>query len=163
MRGDIMLDDRLKELDIKKTELANYLEISRPTMYKYIELYDSNNLSEINKKVLKLFDFITENKLIGKNNVISYILNNLTNVKELESNDEINLFKNVRKYMIDNQNSEKSQFFDLASKNKNFDIVIHYLMEIAQLLKKKNLSEEEIELLKPYNEIINKYIAKEEE
>ena len=65
--------------------------------------------------------------------------------------------------MIDNQNSEKSQFFDLASKNKNFDIVIHYLMEIAQLLKKKNLSEEEIELLKPYNEIINKYIAKEEE
>lgn len=163
MRGDIMLDDRLKELDIKKTELANYLEISRPTMYKYIELYDSNNLSEINKKVLKLFDYITENKLIGKNNVISYILNNLTNVKELESNDEINLFKNVRKYMIDNQNSEKSQFFDLASKNKNFDIVIHYLMEIAQLLKKKNLSEEEIELLKPYNEIINKYIAKEEE
>lgn len=158
-----MLDDRLKELDIKKTELANYLEISRPTMYKYIELYDSNNLSEINKKVLKLFDYITENKLIGKNNVISYILNNLTNVKELESNDEINLFKNVRKYMIDNQNSEKSQFFDLASKNKNFDIVIHYLMEIAQLLKKKNLSEEEIELLKPYNEIINKYIAKEEE
>lgn len=158
-----MLDDRLKELDIKKTELANYLEISRPTMYKYIELYDSNNLSEINKKVLKLFDYITENKLIGKNNVISYILNNLTNVKELESNDEINLFKNVRKYMIDNQNSEKSQFFDLASKNKNFDIVIHYLMEIAQLLKKKNLSEEEIELLKPYNDIINKYIIKEEE
>ena len=97
MRGDIMLDDRLKELDIKKTELANYLEISRPTMYKYIELYDSNNLSEINKKVLKLFDYITENKLIGKNNVISYILNNLTNVKELESNDEINLFKNCWK------------------------------------------------------------------
>ena len=55
----MMLEDRLKELDIKKTELANYLDISRPTMYKFIESYDNGEFETINKKVLKLFDYIS--------------------------------------------------------------------------------------------------------
>ena len=152
-----MLDDKLKELDIKKTELANYLNISRPTMYKFIDLYENGNKGEINKKVLKLFEYIADNEMIGKNNVIGYILNNLTDVKELESKEETDLFKNVRKYMLDNPNNEKSQFLELACKKSSYDLIIHYLMEITPLLRKKSLSDEEKNLLKPYMEIIEKY------
>ena len=35
-----MLRERLKNMEIKITELADYLQISRPTMYKFIEYYD---------------------------------------------------------------------------------------------------------------------------
>lgn len=152
-----MLDDRLKELDIKKTELANYLDISRPTMYKFIESYDNGEFETINKKVLKLFDYISNNELIGKNNVINYILNNIAEVKEMESKEEVDLFKNVRRYILANPDSEKSRFLDLACQKTNYDLIIHYLVEITPLLKKRKLTVEEEELLKPYNDIIDKY------
>ena len=152
-----MLEYRLKELDIKKTELANYLDISRPTMYKFIESYDNGEFDTINKKVLKLFDYMTTNELIGKNNVINYILNNIAEVKEMETKEDVELFKNVRRYILANPESEKSKFLDLVCQKTNYDLVIHYLVEITPLLRKRKLSAEEEELLKPYNEIIKKY------
>jgi predicted transcriptional regulator len=158
-----MLEEKLKELDIKKTELANYLNISRPTMYKFIDLYDSGNRNEINKKVLKLFDYITDNDMIGKNNVIGYILNNLADVKELETKDETDLYKNIRKYVLENPNSEKSQFLELVCKKTSYDLVIHYLIEITPLLRKKSLTKKEKDLLIPYREIIEKYTIDHEE
>ncbi len=157
-----MLEERLKELDIKKTELANYLDISRPTMYKFIEYYETGQFDNINKKVLKLFDYITNNNLIGKNNVINYILTNIADVKELEVKEETALFKEIRRYVLNNPDSEKSQFLELACKKTNYDLVIHYLMDITPLLKKKTLTDEEVEMLKPYNDIINKYILEKE-
>lgn len=159
-----MLENRLKELDIKKTELANYLNISRPTMYKFIELYDNCEFKAINRKVLKLFDYISNNELIGKNNVINYILTNIAEVKEMEAKEEVDLFKNVRRYIIDNPDSEKSRFLDLACQITNYDLIIHYLVEITPLLKKEKISIEEEEFLKPYNDIVRKYtINKTEE
>lgn len=152
-----MLDDRLKDLDIKKTELASYLDISRPTMYKFIESYDNGEFETINKKVLKLFDYISNNALIGKNNVINYILNNIAEVKEMESKEEVDLFKNVRRYILANPDSEKTKFLDLVCKKTNYDLIIHYLVEITPLLKKRKLTAEEEKLLKPYNDIISKY------
>ena len=153
-----MLKERLSDLDIKITELANYLNISRPTMYKFIDYYESGNHNDINKKILKLFNYIVENPLIGKNNVINYILNNLADIKDMEAKEESDLYKDVRKYILDNPDSEKSKFLNLCCKKGNYDIVIHYLMEISPLLKKSKLSDEEIEKLKNYKDIINMYI-----
>ena len=159
-----MLEDRLKDLDIKKTELANYLNISRPTMYKFIESYDNGDFEVINKNVLNLFDYITKNTLIGKNNVINYILTKIVDVKEMESKEETDLFKNVRRYILSNPNSEKSKFLDLVCQKTNYDLIIHYLIEITPLIKKKKLTVEESNLLKPYMDIISKYtINKTEE
>jgi DNA-binding XRE family transcriptional regulator len=158
-----MLEDKLRDLDIKKTELASYLNISRPTIYKFIESYDSGEYDTINKKILKLFDYITSNELIGKNNVINYILNNIADVKELESKEEIDMFKDVRRYILSNPNSEKSHFINLACQKTNYDLVIHYLVEITPLLKKRKLSTEEEEVLKPYKDIISKYTLNKHE
>ena len=65
-----MIRDRLKELEIRITELADYLQISRTTLYKFIELYDSGQQKDVNPSVRKLFDFIENNELIGKKNVM---------------------------------------------------------------------------------------------
>ena len=48
-----MLKERLKDMDIRITELAEYLQVSRPTMYKFIDYYEEHSFDLINKKVLK--------------------------------------------------------------------------------------------------------------
>ncbi|MCL2598585.1 MAG: hypothetical protein FWD76_01565 [Firmicutes bacterium] len=65
--------ERLQQLQMRTSELATYLEISRPTLYKYIELYDAGVRDGINKRVLKLLGYIDENKAIGKRGIIAYV------------------------------------------------------------------------------------------
>lgn len=159
-----MLRERLREIDLRITELADYLQVSRPTMYKFIEYYDNTNFDLINRKVLRLFNYIVENELAGKKNIVSYILNNLTEVKELGSSEDKSVIKNIKNYIISNPDSQKSKFFELCSKKTTYDEVLIYLMEIYPLLKKKNLTEQEMARIQPYNEIKDKIkILKKEE
>ena len=97
-----MLKDRIKEMDLKMTELADYMQISRPTLYKFIECYDNQKFDVINNKVLKLFNYITENELVGKKTVISYILNNLVEVKPLGEKHDVSVVNRIKKYMLEN-------------------------------------------------------------
>ena len=155
-----MLRDRLKSMDLKITELADYLQISRPTMYKFIEYYDSQEFDLINKNVLKLFNYINEHELIGRKNVINYILTKLTDVKEMGDSDDIDVIKIIKKYIISNPESKKSQFLITCATRDDFDDVISYLVKIAPLLKKRKFTNEEQLLLEPFinfkKEILNK-------
>lgn len=152
-----MLRERFKGIDLKITELADYLQISRPTMYKFIDMYDAHNFTNINKKVLKLFNYINNNDLIGKKNVVNYILTNLADVKELGEKEDTADIIIVKKYLISNPDSEKTQFIINSCKKSGYDMFIHYIMEIASLLKKKELTEDELNKLKPYKEILELY------
>ena len=152
-----MLRERFRNMDLKITELADYLQISRPTMYKFIDMYEINEFSGINKKVLKLFNYINNNELIVKKNVINYILTYLTDVKELGEKEDTEDIKLVKKYLISNPNSEKTQFIINCSKKSSYDMIIHYIIEVSSLHKKKELSEEEKRKLELYYQIINLY------
>lgn len=156
-----MIKDRLKELDIKITELASYLNISRPTMYKFIEMYDeSDNHKEIKKQVLRLFDYINSNPYIDKSNVINYILNRISKPADLESEDNYAVYRDVKKYILNNPSSEKTQFINLIIRDSSFDMAIHYLMEISNLSKINETSLEQEEFLKPYKDINDFYQKK---
>ena len=39
--------EQLKEKDIKITELADYLGITRPTLYKFIDIFDDGKIKGI--------------------------------------------------------------------------------------------------------------------
>ena len=157
MRGDKMLREKLKEIELKITELADYLQISRPTMYKYIESYDNGDYSDINNKVLKLFNYIMSNPLVGKKVVINYIFTNLVEVKEMETKDENKSYVAIKKYILENPDSEKSEFIKLIVQKSVFDNMISYMMEVYPLLRKRKLTDEEIEKLKIIDEINDKY------
>lgn len=150
-----MLKERLKEIDLRITELADYLQISRPTMYKFIDYYDERNFDLINRKVLRLFNYVMENELAGKKNVVSFILNNLVDIKELESTDEQKGFKNIRKFIVSNPESKKIQFFNICVKTDIFDDLVYYLVDIYPLIGKKNLTDEEKSLLENFQRIKN--------
>lgn len=163
MRRNTMIKERLKELEIKITELANYLQISRPTMYKFIDSYDCGNRKEVNKNVQKLFDYIENNSLIGKRQVINFILSKMTVVHDTDTPDVNSLIQSVREYISNNPSSEKTQFIELISKQSQFDLAIHYLMEIKPLLKKKKLTDEEELKLSIYQQIMSIYTQPKKE
>lgn len=150
-----MIKERLKDIELKITELSDYLQISRPTMYKFIEAYDSGDNSTVNKNVLKLFKYIDENPLIGKKSVVSYILTNLVEEKELGDSSENRLYNQIKRYIIANPESTKTQFIELTIQKTDFDDAIKYLLKIYPLLRKRKLSDEEIAFLKPYDDIAN--------
>ena len=119
-----MIKERLKDIDLKITELSDYMQISRPTMYKFIEAYDDGNSSRINKHVLKLFKYIDENPLIGKKTVVSYILTNLVEEKELGDTAENRIYNQIKRYLISNPESVKSQFIELVVQKTDYDDAI---------------------------------------
>ncbi|MBQ8684900.1 MAG: hypothetical protein IJ514_01865 [Clostridia bacterium] len=149
-----MLKEKIKEMDLRVTELADYLQLSRPTMYKFIEYYDQENFGSINKSVLKLFNFISENELVGRKAVIAYILNNLVEVKPLGENTEVSLLNRLRKYLVANPDAKKSKFIENCVLNEDFDEILCYLYEASVLLKKKSLTEADKVFLETYYKMI---------
>ena len=150
-----MIKSRLKEMDFKITELAEYLQITRPTLYKFIDDYDQGKFETINKRVLKLFRYIDKNPLAGKKTVLTFILTNLVVEKEMGEEDEVSKFTKIKKYILENPSSDKTAFIDLIISRKDFDTIVSFLMEIYPLLKKRKLSDEEIRKLKPYDLFMN--------
>ena len=149
-----MLRNRLKDLDLKITELADYLQISRPTMYKFIEYYDDNEFDLINKKVLKLFNYINENELIGKKNVINFILSNLVELKSLDdpSDDTI---KKIRKLIHSNPESKRIILIKYLINSKFYDNIISYLIKVNELSNKNELTKDDENYIEPYKNFIN--------
>ena len=151
-----MLRERIKQMDIKVTELSDYLQVSRPTMYKFIEYYDEQSFDLINRKVLKLFNYISENEFIGKKTVISYILNNLVELKPIGEKNDVTVINKLRKNIVENPDSKKSKFLEMCVTTTFFDELINYLPDIAEISKKRKRSDEEQRLLDSYRDFIEK-------
>ena len=141
-----MIRDRLKQIELKISDLADYLQISRPTLYKYIESYDAKDFSSVNDKVVQLFNYIEKNPLAGKKTVVNFILTNL-------GPEDNAVFSKIKKYLIENPDSTKTQFIKMFVQKSDFDEVAEYLLKIQPILRNRTPTQEEIELLKPYDEI----------
>lgn len=149
-----MLRERLKSMEISITELADYMQVSRPTMYKFIEYYDDLKFDLINKRILKLFNYISEHELAGKKNVVNYILSYLVELKNDDNEQDIT--DAVRKYILSNPESKKSHFLISCASQHSFDSIIPYLLKIEPLLRKRKLTEDEKFVLQPYIEFKDK-------
>lgn len=147
-----MIRERLKEIELKITELADYLQLSRPTMYKFIEYYDNSEFDLINKKVLKLFNYINDNPLVGKRSVVNYILSNFVFLKEVVVDSETEIIQKIKRHIISNPESKKSKFICEISSRDTFDDIIPFLVEISCLMKKKKLTDNEMKKLSIYKE-----------
>lgn len=150
----MMIKTRLKDVEIKITELADYLQISRPTMYKFIEMYDAGDKSSLSKGIIDLFNYIEKNQYIGRKNVLTYIFDNLAKVEVDESIPNAKDLSIVKEYISKNGDSEKTKFLVNCCRRNTFDELIHYLITVEPILKKKKITNEEEKLLEPYNDFI---------
>lgn len=146
--------ETLRELDIKISELASYLRTSRPTMYKYIDAYETGDRKSIAKPVYDVFSYIDRHKeVIGKNNVINYILRNYDADKLMDDgvlDPELSLVKKLKSHIAKKgMDNDKTAFIRLILSDNHLDKVIPYLVEIHPLLAKEKLSVEEKNKLEP--------------
>ena len=63
------------------------------------------------------------------------------------------VFSKIKKYLIENPDSTKTQFIKMFVQKSDFDEVAEYLLKIQPILRNRTPTQEEIELLKPYDEI----------
>ena len=105
---------------------------------------------------MELFNYITENEFIGKKSVISYILNNLVEVKPLGDNKESEVINLFRQYIVENHNSKKSKFLELCVTSQYYDDIIIVLSEISDIDKRRKRTPREKELLEIYKEFLRK-------
>ncbi len=66
----------LRNYDISFVELQQLTGLSRPTLYKYIELYNENRLISVRNDCIKLFDFISKNPSIDKSDIFLFYKTN---------------------------------------------------------------------------------------
>lgn len=145
-----LLREKIKELDIRIMDLAKYMEMSRPTIYKYIEMYETGHRNEIESKVLSVFEYIDNNENIGKTNVIKFILENISKIEENISEKEKKKIQ-IRN-LLKHQNKTKEDFIYLISEDNFFDPILDYLIRCRNIADKK-ITEEEYEFIKPLEEL----------
>lgn len=144
-----LLRDKIRDLDLRISDLAEYLKISRPTLYKYIDMYEEGNRNTIDTKILNLFDYIQNGKNIGNNNVIYYIMNNIiqnSNTNTMEEDKKMKI-----KSLLKTENIVKEDFIYMLTEDSFFDSILDYLMKCKKISTdtNKKLSDEDYEFIYP--------------
>ena len=134
--------EKMREMDLRITELSEYFHISRVTLYKYIDMYESGTKDGIDSKVRDLFDYIEKTPNIGKRNVVNWILLNTTPDSNNKSDDIVNL---VNQYQSNkNRSEDKIKFLKNILSSSEMDALIPYLNSCMGLLEKESLSDDEV-------------------
>lgn len=119
-----LLRERLKEIDLRLVDLAELLKISRPTAYKFIELYEIGQRDKFDSKILRFFDYVCQND-INKMDAISFILNNIS-IPENQSNEDK---KQQITNLLKKDNEVKVNFIEKLTQVDIFDPILGYLLE----------------------------------
>ena len=127
---------RMRELNIKMTELSEYIKVSRPTLYKYIESYESGNLDSIPDRVVSLFRLM-DNPDVTKEQVVTFTI---TTFSEGDSTDPKDV---IRRYLSDPSSSaDKTELMYKLATTDCLDDIIPYLNECIDILSEKRTDNE---------------------
>ena len=96
------------------SELSRIINISRPTLYKYVEAYENDStFNIIPTKILDLLNFIYSDKVNDKYDILEYYVVNFEKSNDASIIDEIktliisdNIFKIKLREFIDNYYSD---------------------------------------------------------
>ena len=154
--------EKIRELDIRLTELADYLKISRSSLYNYLEYYEAKDKKAIPADILKLFQYIDKSKTISKEMVMNYIMTHFSVIEGRSTRDDVILFLNS----VEDDNF-KLAFIEKLVKTEYMDSLIPYLTKCFELLEKEDLSNTDIIQLAKYvifkNDIESNNIASADE
>lgn len=134
-----MMKERLRDLNIKTTELAEYMRLSRPSIYKYLDFYDSKRYKDVPEKVLRTFKYIDRSKNLTKGQIISFIIYEFA---DLESSDRK---ETIRSYLLaKGPNDPKIELMHALITTDELDVLVPMLSNTAKILDGGVSSESEI-------------------
>jgi len=64
----------LHDMGLNITEISEIMDVSRPTMYKFIDSYENGDRDKIDQNVLKFFDSVKRNPKMKKKDALYYAL-----------------------------------------------------------------------------------------
>ena len=128
---------RMRELNIKMTELSEYIKVSRPTLYKYIESYESGDLESIPDRVVSLFRMMDRPE-VTKEQVIASIISSFREDEGKEIGEA------VRRYISDPSSSlSKIEFLEKVASTDCLDSIIPYLNDCIDILSGDTIDDEQ--------------------
>lgn len=128
----IDLTSRIRKLKFKMTELADYLDISRATLYRYVESYECGHSMDISELSFKTFDYIMYKSNIDKMNVIMYISKCKNDAMKLESKEDI--LSRISKFIEENPNHCKTECIITMFTSRKLDDAIDFIMQLSPYL-----------------------------
>ena len=123
------MKERLRELGIKTTELSGYMKISRPSLYKYIELYESGDRKAIPEKVLRVFRYVDKYSRLSREQVIAFT------ISEFADSDTSDKKEAIRGYLLKKgADDPKIDLMYMLITTDYLDALIPYLSNSARIL-----------------------------
>lgn len=125
-------------MDLRLTDIAGYIGVSRPTLYRYLGLYESGSRSQIPKEVLNLFRYIDRTKNVTHDMVMVYLVTNFAKCSAGGPKAE------VQKYISEACDDDPKLLLMAALAHSDAaDTVVPYLTECLDLLGKEELTDNE--------------------
>ena len=119
---------RMRELNIKMTELSEYIKVSRPTLYKYIESYENGDTASIPERVLSLFRLM-DTPGVTKEQVVTFTI---TSFSDSDTND---IRDRIRNYILDPSSSQaKVELMYRIATTDCIDDIVPYLNGCIDIL-----------------------------
>lgn len=146
------LRDKMREADFRLVDLAEFLDISRPTAYKFIELYERGQKDKIQAKVLRLFEFIDKQEDLSRIGILRHIATiNLgkQDTKEQDTKESKAQKEEIIASLLKKENKTKIDFIDLLSSSEIYDAILGYLLECAKIIARPNPTQSDLDKLEP--------------
>lgn len=104
------LSEKLSLLGIRITEISDVLGTSRPTLYKYIQMYENGENKLLIHSYKKIFDFISSQKCLHRKDFYQFVadLEGGSSLKQeikklIQNVDDETLLKKIKKIIEENK------------------------------------------------------------
>ena len=133
------MKEKLRDLGIKTTELSEFMKISRPSLYKYIELYESKEYKQIPEKVLRVFKYVDKYKNLTKEQIIAYTIGEFSDTETSDKKEA------VRNYLLNKgMNDPKIDLMYVLATTDSLDAVVQYLASAGKILDEGEMDDSKI-------------------
>lgn len=118
--------EKLRNIGVRLSELATYLNVSRPTLYKYLELFENNEKDKIDKRTYDLLNYIDNSRGLTKPILMDHLYNNY-----IVTVDDDNLILKIKSLISndDNFSREKINIIKVLMESKNTNEFIERINE----------------------------------
>lgn len=127
----VSLRNKLKDSQMRLVELSTYMDISRPTLYKYLEAYELKDYHSIEKKCLDLFSFIDNSKNPTRPIIMDYLIHKVLPVETIPGSSP-EILSNVRKMSESPKelDQKKMKIIELLSSSTLLDENVDSILEL---------------------------------
>lgn len=131
------MKEKLRALGIKMTELSSYMRISRPSLYKYVDMYEAGDNKGIPEPVMRTFRYIDRYKSITKEQVISFVILEFSDEEDSDCKEVIKNFLLTK----GSKNRKVLLMYNLITSDE-LDGIVDYLNNVVSIMERPEIDDD---------------------